>query len=44
MFSSIYHMTLKLLKNYILGMKTSTFCLSFPQRYNKRHSAMLLNL
>ena len=26
MLDSIYHMTLKLLKNHIFGMKTSRFC------------------
>ena len=36
---SIYHMTLKLLKNRIFGAKTSRL-----QRYNGRHYVTLLNL
>ena len=38
---SIYHMTLKLLKNHIFGVTTSRF---FTQGYNERHYIMLLNL
>ena len=31
MLDSIYHMTFKLLKNHIFGMKTQDFAISFKQ-------------
>ena len=40
MSDSIYHMTSKLLKNCILGMKT----LSFTQRYNELHKKLCIIL
>ena len=39
MLDSIYHMTLKLLKNYIFGVKMSR-----SQSYNGRHNISILNL
>ena len=44
MLDSIYHMTMKLLKNCILGMKTSRFCCLLTQCYNGCHNIMLINL
>ena len=41
MLDSIYHITLKLLKNHIFGVKNVK---SFTQRYNGCHYVMLLNL
>ena len=43
MLDSIYHMTSKLLKNRIFGVKTSRVC-HFTQRYGGRHCVQLLNL
>ena len=44
MLDSIYHMTLKLLKNHIFGVNHVKILPSFMQRYNGRHYATLLNL
>ena len=44
MLDSIYHMTLKLLKNLISGMKMSRFLTSFTQRYNGRHVTLQTSL
>ena len=41
MIDSIYHMTLKILKNHIFGVKKPKFP---PQHYNGRHYIMLRNL
>ena len=44
MLDSIYHMTLKILKNLIFGMKMSRFLPSFTQRYNGRHVTLQTSL
>ena len=44
MLDSIYHMTLKLLKSCIFGIKNVKILSSFTQRNNGRHYTMLLNL
>ena len=44
MLGSIYHMTLKILKNPIFGVKNVKIFSSFTQRYNGCHYATLLNL
>ena len=44
MLDSIYHMTLKFLKNHIFGLKMSRFCnLLHKVCYNECHYVMLLN-
>ena len=43
MFDSIYHMTLKLLKNRIFGVKNIKILLSFTQHYNGCHYVTLIN-
>ena len=43
MLDSVYHMTLKLLKNHIFGVKMSRFC-HFYSTLNERNYVMLLNL
>ena len=37
MLDSVYHMTLKILKNCIFGVKRSRFFLILSKRYNGRH-------
>ena len=44
MLDSIYHATLKLIKNHVFGIKTSRFCFLFTQRYNGRPYVTLRNL
>ena len=41
---SIYHMALKLLKNYIFCLKMSRFWSSFTQRFSGHHYVTLRNL
>ena len=43
MIESIYHMTLKLVKNPFLACKSQDFAI-FTQRYNERHNVTLLNM
>ena len=40
MLDSIYHMTLKLLKNHIFGVKNVKILPSFTQPYNRCHNVM----
>ena len=42
MLNSIYHMTLRLIKNHTFGMKTSILS-PFTQHYNGRHYVTLKN-
>ena len=44
MLDSIYHMTLKLIKNGMLGMKKSEILPSFMQYYIRSHYVTSLNL
>ena len=44
MLDSIYHMTLKLFKTHIFGVKNVKILPYFIHRYNGRHNATLLNL
>ena len=44
MLDSFYHMTLKLLKNRMFGLKTSIFCHLLTQRKNGRQYVTLLTL
>ena len=46
MLDYIYHMTFKLCKNQIFGVKTSKFCktMYFTKRYSGRHIVTSLNL
>ena len=37
MLDSIYHMTLKWIKNHIFGVKNVKILSSFTKRFNKRH-------
>ena len=41
---SIYHKTLRLLKNHNFGREDVKILPSFTQCYNGRHNVMLLNL
>ena len=44
MLDSIYHITLKVLKNHSFGVKRSRICLFFSQRCNGQYYVTLPNL